>query len=57
MPQARLVVVPGEPHAVHYTRPDLVAELVRELLLEEGEEAGGRLVGELPLVERGRVSA
>jgi pimeloyl-ACP methyl ester carboxylesterase len=57
MPQARLVVVPGEPHAVHYTRPDLVAELVRELLLEEHEEAGGRLVDELPLAERGRVSA
>ena len=36
---ARLVVVPGEPHAVHYTQPDLVAALVRELLLEGGELA------------------
>jgi 2-hydroxy-6-oxonona-2,4-dienedioate hydrolase len=36
---AQLVVVPGEPHAVHYTQPDLVAALVRELLLEGGELA------------------
>jgi 2-hydroxy-6-oxonona-2,4-dienedioate hydrolase len=48
LPRSRLVVVPGEPHAVHYTRPDLVGELVRELLLEERQEAGGQLVGGLP---------
>jgi pimeloyl-ACP methyl ester carboxylesterase len=48
LPRARLVVVPGEPHAVHYTRPDLVGELVRELILEERQEAGGQLVGDLP---------
>jgi len=48
LPRSQLVVVPGEPHAVHYTRPDLVAELVRELLLEEGEQTGGQLVGHLP---------
>lgn len=48
LPRSRLVVVPGEPHAVHYTRPDLVSELVRDLLLEEREEAGGQLVGGLP---------
>ena len=48
LPRSRLVVVPGEPHAVHYTRPDLVGELVRELLLEERREAGGQLVGSLP---------
>jgi 2-hydroxy-6-oxonona-2,4-dienedioate hydrolase len=41
LPDGRLVVVPGEPHAVHFTRPDLVAGIVRELLLEEGEYAGG----------------
>jgi pimeloyl-ACP methyl ester carboxylesterase len=35
LPRARLVVVPGEPHTVHYTRPDLVGGLVRELLHEE----------------------
>jgi pimeloyl-ACP methyl ester carboxylesterase len=43
LPRSRLVVVPGEPHAVHYTRPDLVGELVRELLLEEGEQTGRQL--------------
>ena len=39
LPRGRLVVVPKEPHAVHYTRPDLVARIVRELLLEETEQA------------------
>jgi 2-hydroxy-6-oxonona-2,4-dienedioate hydrolase len=48
LPRSRLVVIPGEPHAVHYTRPDLVGELVRELLLEEAEEASGQLIGGLP---------
>jgi 2-hydroxy-6-oxonona-2,4-dienedioate hydrolase len=37
LPRGRLRVVPGEPHAVHYTRPELVAALVRELLVEEGK--------------------
>jgi 2-hydroxy-6-oxonona-2,4-dienedioate hydrolase len=32
MPDARLVAVPREPHAVHYTRPALVAEVVLDLL-------------------------
>lgn len=35
LPRARLVVVPREPHAVHYTRPNLVAGLVGKLVLEE----------------------
>jgi len=49
LPRARLVDIPGEPHAVHYTRPDLVATVVRELLLlEEGEQAGGELVRSFP---------
>jgi len=30
---------PWQPHAVHYTRPDLVADVVEELLLEEREQA------------------
>jgi pimeloyl-ACP methyl ester carboxylesterase len=34
LPRGRLVVVPDEPHAVHYTRPRLVAELVRTFLDE-----------------------
>src|SRR5437762_1263827 len=35
LPRGRLVVVPRERHAVHYTRPDLVAGIVQELLVEE----------------------
>jgi pimeloyl-ACP methyl ester carboxylesterase len=31
IPRGRLVTVPGEPHAVHYTRADLVAEIVGKL--------------------------
>ena len=48
LPQGRLVVVPGQPHAAHYTRPDLVAAIVRDLLVEEGEQAGSELSGRLP---------
>jgi 2-hydroxy-6-oxonona-2,4-dienedioate hydrolase len=47
LPCGRLVVVPGEAHAVHYSRPDLVAEVVRELLVEEREHRGGQLSGRL----------
>jgi hypothetical protein len=43
LPRGRLRVVPGQPHAVHYTRPDLVAGLVQELLVEEREHAGRQL--------------
>jgi pimeloyl-ACP methyl ester carboxylesterase len=31
LPHGRLLVVPAEAHAVHYTRPDLIAALVVEL--------------------------
>lgn len=48
LPESRLVVVPGEPHAVHYTRPDLIAGIVRELLVEEGEQAANELPRGLP---------
>ena len=48
LPDARLAVVPGAPHAVHYARPDLVAGLVHEFLVEEGEHALGELAGSLP---------
>jgi pimeloyl-ACP methyl ester carboxylesterase len=41
LPDGRLVVVPGEPHAVHFTRPAAVAAIVRELLAQEGYEAIG----------------
>jgi pimeloyl-ACP methyl ester carboxylesterase/uncharacterized RDD family membrane protein YckC len=47
LPRGRLVVVPSEPHTVHYTRPDLVARIVRELLIEEGKEGDGELAGSL----------
>jgi pimeloyl-ACP methyl ester carboxylesterase len=36
LPDGRLVVVPGEPHAVHFTCPAIVAGIVRQLLVEEG---------------------
>jgi pimeloyl-ACP methyl ester carboxylesterase len=39
LPDGWLVVVPGEPHAVHFTRPEAVAGIVRELLAEEGRYA------------------
>ena len=48
LPQGRLVILPGQPHAAHYTRPDLVAEIVRDLLIEEGEQAGHQLPRRLP---------
>jgi 2-hydroxy-6-oxonona-2,4-dienedioate hydrolase len=48
LPRARLVNIPREPHAVHYTRPDLVARIVRELFAEESQEAGGELDGTCP---------
>jgi pimeloyl-ACP methyl ester carboxylesterase/uncharacterized RDD family membrane protein YckC len=41
--RGRLVAIPSEPHAVHFTRPDLIADIVRELLVEEGEHRGGQL--------------
>jgi 2-hydroxy-6-oxonona-2,4-dienedioate hydrolase len=46
---SRLVVVPGEPHAVHYTRPDVIAGIVHDALgVEEGEQAGSQLPWRLP---------
>lgn len=44
LPRSALVIVPGEPHAVHYTRPDLVARIVRELLLEVSEQTSDELI-------------
>ena len=48
LPRGRLVVVPREPHAVHYTRPDLIARIVHELLVEKPEQAGRQLPRRLP---------
>lgn len=43
LPRGRLVPVAGEPHAVHYTRPELIAGIVSELLVQEREHARGQL--------------
>ena len=48
LPHGRLVVVPGEPHAVPYTKPDLIGGIVRELIAEEIEQGDRELVGSLP---------
>jgi pimeloyl-ACP methyl ester carboxylesterase len=42
LPRGRLVFVEDEPHAVHYTRPDLIARIVGELV-EEEEHVRGEL--------------
>ena len=47
LPDGRLVMVPGAPHAVHYAEPELIAGLVRELAVEEGLHRSGELVGSL----------
>ena len=45
LPRGRLVLVPREAHAVHYTRPELIAGIVRDLLVEEREHEVGDLFG------------
>jgi pimeloyl-ACP methyl ester carboxylesterase len=53
LPHGTLVAIAGEPHAVHYTRPDLVAGIVSELLVEEGAHPLGHFAGRF---EHGDVS-
>jgi 2-hydroxy-6-oxonona-2,4-dienedioate hydrolase len=48
LPRGRLVVVPRQPHAVHYTRPDLVARMVDALVAEEVEQVGSQLPWRFP---------
>ena len=48
LPRGRLVVVPGEPHAIPYTHPRLLAGIVRDLLAEEVEHAARELQRGLP---------
>jgi len=48
LPRGRLVVVPGEPHAIPYTQPRLLAGIVQELIAEEREHAAGELLRSLP---------
>jgi pimeloyl-ACP methyl ester carboxylesterase len=54
LPNGRLVVVPSEPHTVHYTRPDLIAQIVHDLVAEEREHEFGERLGRL---EHGNVPA
>jgi 2-hydroxy-6-oxonona-2,4-dienedioate hydrolase len=44
LPRGRLVVVPREAHAVHYTRPDLIAGIVTALVVEEREHRRSELL-------------
>jgi hypothetical protein len=48
LPRGQLVVVPRQPHAVHYTRPDLVAKMVDKFVAEEVEQVGSQLPWRLP---------
>ena len=48
LPRGQLVVVPRQPHAVHYTRPDLVAGMVGRVVAEEVEQVGSKLPWSLP---------
>ena len=48
LPRGQLVVVPRQPHAVHYSRPDLVAGMVGALLAEEVEQVGSQLPWRFP---------
>jgi 2-hydroxy-6-oxonona-2,4-dienedioate hydrolase len=54
LPNGRLLVAPGEPHSLHYTRPDLVAGIVGDLVVEEGEHRACEFAGRL---EHGHVAA
>jgi pimeloyl-ACP methyl ester carboxylesterase len=48
LPRGELAVVPRQPHAVHYTRPDLVARMVEALVAEEIEQVGSQLAWRFP---------
>jgi 2-hydroxy-6-oxonona-2,4-dienedioate hydrolase len=48
LPRGRLVVIPRQPHAVHYTRPDLIATMVDALVTEEVEQVSSQLTWRFP---------
>jgi 2-hydroxy-6-oxonona-2,4-dienedioate hydrolase len=48
LPRGQLVVVPRQPHAVHYTRPDLVTGMVEALVAQEVEQVGSQLPWRFP---------
>jgi pimeloyl-ACP methyl ester carboxylesterase len=43
LPNGRLVIVAGAPHAAHYTHPDVIARIVSELLIEAEDHAPDEL--------------
>jgi pimeloyl-ACP methyl ester carboxylesterase len=48
LPRSQLVVLAGQPHAAHYTRPELVARLVSQFLTEELEQTSSQLLRDFP---------
>ena len=56
LPRGRLVVVPGEPHAIPYTHPRLLAGIVQELIAEEARARSSRAPAEPPTSERARTA-
>ena len=48
LPDGRLVVIPGEAHAVPFTQPSLLTGMITALLAEEREHAARELIGNLP---------
>lgn len=48
LPRGELVVVPRQPHAVHYTRPNLIAAMVDAFVAEEVEQVTSQLVWRFP---------
>jgi 2-hydroxy-6-oxonona-2,4-dienedioate hydrolase len=48
LPRSHLVVIARQPHAAHYTRPQLVARLIAEFLLEELEQTPRQLLRGFP---------
>jgi len=48
LPDGRLVIISGEPHAIPFTQPGLVAGIINDLLAEEREHAARELIRNLP---------
>jgi len=48
LPDGRLLIVSGEPHAIPFTQPGLLAGIINDLLAEEREHAARKLIRNLP---------
>src|SRR5215467_9612496 len=48
LPDGRLVIISGEPHAIPFTQPGLLAGIINDLLAEEREHAARELIRNLP---------